>query len=509
MKIPAPFCIPKNVPEKDHLKFCLEVLDKYRAELTSLRRLTSRQGERVVVLQAKLEKSQVWFNNLKADNRKLHKQIKELNLKLEKIGKTNHRYQISLFDHGNFTHPDNKGKKSKGGQVGHSDTNREANENTQNFVRKRVFFDHCPQCSNPLPRTTSHKQKALIDIVLNPQVVKLLLQRERQWCGSCQKQVMAQDEQSLPFSEYGINLFMMVLILRYRCLLSFSKTSLVIEIIAGVKLPKSAVSNLLNQAQHYLKGRYKTLTKAVRKAKLIYNDETGWLVKGKKAWVWIMADENTTIYKAAESRGKGIFKEMRGDSGSYSMHDGYPAYSNTIHKQKQMYCWAHVLRYCFEETYVKRKKQQCKDEIKIRDKLVSIYQLKNLKDKHNHNHHHAKQLKQAINKSINSILQFKSNSISVLNIQKRVEAQKQGLINALVYSPNGTNNLAERELRQMVLLRKNTFGSDTYQGMERDAILASIIQTSHRQNKPLLSTLRQHLHTGIHKSRPNHAFGKS
>ena len=53
-----------------------------------------------------------------------------------------------------------------------------------------------------------------------------------------------------------------------------------------------------------------------------------------------------------------------------------------------------------------------------------------------------------------------------------------GLTKALIETDSGTNNLAERELRPVVLGRKISNGSDTYTGMETTAILASVVRTS-------------------------------
>ena len=100
---------------------------------------------------------------------------------------------------------------------------------------------------------------------------------------------------------------------------------------------------------------------AIRNGEIMYNDETGWSVRGKSAWMWIMTtpdkkqadgciEAGLTVYVAAESRGKGIFEEMYGNSSAVSMHDGYAGYESITGEEKTAYCWSHVLRYAFEET---------------------------------------------------------------------------------------------------------------------------------------------------------------
>ena len=48
----------------------------------------------------------------------------------------------------------------------------------------------------------------------------MILQSERQWCSNCKCEINACHPQSLPFTEYGLNTFMMIMILRFKSLLT-------------------------------------------------------------------------------------------------------------------------------------------------------------------------------------------------------------------------------------------------------------------------------------------------
>lgn len=82
----------------------------------------------------------------------------------------------------------------------------------------------------------------------------------------------------------------------------------------GLSLSKSDISNILKAACRYLGKRYEELKKKIRKGNILYQDETGWLIHGQKAWMWIMTNEEATVYFAAESRGKGIANSMETQS---------------------------------------------------------------------------------------------------------------------------------------------------------------------------------------------------
>lgn len=434
------------------------------------------------------------LKRLKEERRKLERERDKLEKELEKYLKTKNRYQIALFDHGNFKHPEEKEKKQKGGQTGHRDTNQDKQRDYQSFPRERIFASSCSMCSSPLTRVSCIKEKVLLDIQITTSSIKKIVESERQWCGTCKKEIRAVSSTSLPFTEYGMNTFMIVLYLRFRGKQSFSTIAQTLRSVFGLEVSKAGVGNILLQARRYLKDRYEELKQAVRDGEIMYNDETGWSVHGKGAWMWIMANETTTVYVAAESRGKGIMEEMYGSSQSYSMHDGYNAYTNTIPHAKQLYCWAHVLRFVYEETVLS---QRGSDEHELREKLVRLYQRVK-----GHPEYSLEEKGQLLQEGLDSLLAMPETSETMRNIQQRLKTQKDGLIRSLIVTHDGTNNLAERELRPVTLTRAISFGSDTYQGMETTAILASVVQTISRDaTSSFFPTMKTYLQQGIKNSR--------
>lgn len=427
---------------------------------------------------------------LEKEKKRLEKEQERLKREIEKISKTNSRYQIALFDHGNFRHKEDSEKKEKGGQIGHADTNREKNEDYSSFKRKRIFAKTCGNCNNPLPHALSTKQKILLDIVINPEIIKMIILSERQWCSKCKQAVIAKDPQTLPFTEYGINTFMMTMILRFSAHNSMGNIVKVMHIGYGLSLSKSDAASLLRSGAKYLGKQYEELKKAIRDGTIMYNDETGWMIHGQKAWMWIMANDKATVYVAAESRGKGIFEEMYGDSNAKSMHDGYASYESVTGKEKTAYCWSHVLRFAFEET-VKLLSNHL--ACQIRDRLVDLYQTIRSSPEWTRT-----EKETLLRKELDSIISIESIDQTVINILHRVRTQKEGLILALLVTTDGTNNLAERELRNMAIKRAISHGSDTHKGMKNTAIIGSVIQTlSRNKETPFLPTLKNYLTEGM------------
>jgi len=440
-------------------------------------------------LREKADKQEEEIKRLQRENSKLKKENNQLKQEIEKLTKTNNRYRISLFDHGNFKHPDdNKNKLEKGGQKGHPDTNRESGENYSSFEKNRLFVKTCGKCGHKLKRVSGVRQKVLIDIIINPDVMKMVLESERQWCGHCKMEINAKDQRTLPFTEYGMNTFMMTMILRFKCHSSLQNIAAVITVSHGLKLSKSDVSNILKQAKSYLKSRYDKLIKEIRTGKVLYSDETGWLVNGQPAWMWIMANEDITVYFAAESRGKGIAEELYGNSNAYSMHDGLASYSSSAAPDKQCFCWAHFLRFAFEETVNEKEDSEA---VLLCNELVRIYNIK-----YTHPEYSLGKLKNIINIRLDQVLKVNSQNRNIINIQNRLKTQKQGLINSLLYTADGTNNLSERELRNIAIKKRISYGSNTFKGMETTAVLGSIMQTLGKKDN-LLPNLSLWLQNGI------------
>lgn len=441
-------------------------------------------------LKEKTTRLEIEIDSLRKENGSLKKENNQLTEEIDKLTKTNKRYSIALFDHGNFSHPDEtENRKEKGGQRGHPDTNRESDEDYSSYRRKRIFAKTCGKCGSQLKRVSAIRQKILIDIVINPEVVKMILESERQWCRNCRVEVNVRETGTLPFTEYGINTFMMTMILRFKCHSSLGNIAAVLTAGHGLTLSKSDISSILKQAKLHLKDRYNQLIEEVRKGKVVYSDETGWLVNGQSAWMWIMTNEKATVYFAAESRGKGIAKELYGNSHAFSMHDGLKSYQSSAAPDKQCYCWSHVLRFAFEETV---NEETGSEAVLLRDELVRIYHIKG-----SHPEYPLIKLKNILNIRLDQVLKVNSQNQSIINIQNRIKDQKEGLINSLLYTKDGTNNLAERDLRNMAIKERISYGSATFSGMETTAVIGSIIHTLEKRQENLIPSLKTYLQKGI------------
>src|SRR6266571_6452303 len=143
---------------------------------------------------------------------------------------------------------------------------------------------------------------------------------------------------------------------------------------------------------------------------------------------------------------------MYGNSNATSMHDGNSSYEAVTGKDKSAYCWSHVIRFAYEETV---KLPPVHLACRIRDRLVDLYQ--NIRA---HPEWTKAEKEALLRHELDSIVSIKSTDETVNSILNRVTTQKEGLILALLITPDGTNNLGEREFRELVNSRHISYGSD-------------------------------------------------
>ena len=175
-------------------------------------------------------------------------------------------------------------------------------------------------------------------------------------------------------------------------------------------------------------------------------------------------------------------------------HDGLASYTNAIATDKTLYCWAHMLRFAYEETV---DKPPGSESVFFRDTLVDIYHVK--KDPQFEGK--PQKLEQEAMRRMRHLLKRKWKDPTTKALHHRLTEQAAGLTRALMVTPNGTNNFAEQELRPIALSRKISYGSDTYAGMETTAILASVVQTIARtKNETFFPELASAIHAGFAKS---------
>lgn len=437
----------------------------------------------------KIDKLEQENRRLRRENSKLEEQDRKLQEELEKIKKQRDTYKGMIFKTKvQQVEKMVRVKKQLGGQSGHVGVSRGIPQRIDQIVR--VFLKTCPHCNCKLKRSDTFETHVVEDIPSLEQIRTQVTQykAERQWCGNCHKEVLAKPKMVIPHCRLGLNLIIQVLIFKYVCRMSLQVLVETLYQTYGVKVTEGGIINLLKKARKYLGSDYGKLLKAVRGSPLKHADETGWRISGANCFLWAFLTKTCVYYTIEETRGGDVARTALADSSKTDVlvRDDYAGYKKLPLNQQS--CWAHLLRVSREEANQPKSSKQMNN---LHFTLKNMYQ--DLLDitSQPFNQTLRKQIYLKYSGKLHKLMSIKFKAKDAQRVQNRIKHQGNNLITALLYPDIPlTNNLAERQIRPAVVVRKISGGSRSTEGAETFATNFSVIQTIRMRNQALIPTLK-------------------
>lgn len=125
--------------------------------------------------------------------------------------------------------------------------------------------------------------------------------------------------------------------------LPFEKISKQMDNQFGLPMTPASTFEVTRRVSEYLRPEYESILEDIRAARIVYVDETGEKVDGKKHWLWVFTTKNQTLFAFRKSRGLKVIEEVLGKNfEGYVGCDGWRSYSNFTGRLQR--CWAHLLR---------------------------------------------------------------------------------------------------------------------------------------------------------------------
>jgi transposase len=219
-------------------------------------------------------------------------------------------------------------------------------------------------------------------------------------------------------------------------------------------------------------------------------DETGWVKKQERCWLWTAATPLVTVFllltgRSAESVKQLLGRQIRGVVGS----DRYSAYNSLDLSQRQV-CWAHLL--CNFQALAERKGDSAVIGQLLLKQAAQMFALWYRIRDGTLSRPDFQQLVRPIRREIRCLLQigaFLDHSQTVrscANILK-VEPALWTFVDNEGVEP--TNNAAERALRRAVLWRKRSFGSQSERGLRFTERMLTVVTTLRQQKRDVLGYL--------------------
>lgn len=332
----------------------------------------------------------------------------------------------------------------------------------------------------PLPELTADYQPHL--------VTKFAVQRAV--CNGCGHATAEQQLGGQPVT-LGTNVRLLVTHLVAVVGMSYNQVTHLLRVLYNLTVSGGEVATILHKQHEAWLPAYNQLKDDIRAAPVDHVDETPWPIQDLQGqgYAWCLSDAGSTdvCFSLADSRGVGHAKNLFGNHFSgVRVSDDYCAYRN-LPGQQQL-CWVHLYRTIRDLVYNEElPKLQRPYLSRWYAGFAGIYQ--DLRQYLAEPYDKATRKNQAVAlwRQVQVLASQPSPKSGEPRKLTRLKAQllRAGKDRLFVCLPKNTpcdNNRAERDLRQLVLKRKRSFGSKTRRGAQALATVLSICTTTWRRN---------------------------
>ena len=210
-------------------------------------------------------------------------------------------------------------------------------------VKTPEWKERCEGCGTPLgePSRVGHR---IVEEISNPAPRQVIDFLEFGWeCPECGASTMSRHPECPPMGRFGRNVLVQATLMKYEERLPHRKVSEALERTYGIRVTPATVLDITRRVAWWLSPEYTRILQRIRSAGVVYVDETGARVDGRRYWIWGFTTLTDTLIVIRKSRGKKVLEEVLGkDFRGVIVCDGwssYPGFTDLIQR-----CWAHLLR---------------------------------------------------------------------------------------------------------------------------------------------------------------------
>src|SRR3989338_2611995 len=387
------------------------------------------------------------IKELEEENTKLREEKEKINQEKEKLEKEFEEFKAkhtqtvaelrkALKIKANKTHE----SKPVGAKLGHQAYTRHIPARIDCIKEHKL--SRCPECNTKLGATQEIRSRYVTDVKLVSRVKNTQHNIHRKYCPTCKKIVEPDVPNVLPHARFGLNLMLLVMYLRLGLRLPGNKVREFLQTMYNLSISEGEIVHVLKQLVIAFGPYYSTLEK-MRKRN---NSRVPLSVFGtKQKGMTLVIDRHSALRALAE---KACFLLQL--------------------------CWSHIL------TDSKDLAKNFGDEGKyVHQKLKWIFEMSSS--------FQGKGMPEQVDALKAEIFTLTLRHYKHITIRRFVDNLWKRDIECLfrfVIDPeiDSTNNISERELRHLVIIRKISNGSRSPRGAHATAMLLSVIQTL-RMNK--------------------------
>ena len=345
------------------------------------------------------------------------------------------------------------------------------------YVPERIDYvkkhnpNKCPDCKGDLSGIQEIRERVTTDMEVKVVNTRHIIYRK--YCSHCGKIVEEPINDALPNARFSLKLMLLIMLMKIGIRIPSNK---IIEFfgILGLEISDGEIYNVLNQLKNAFGDYYDTLVKKMQEALTKHIDETSWRNNGINNWMWIFINKEVALYIIQKQRSSDVPKKVLGNQkDKFITTDRFSAYNKLVEDTGclQQICWTHILRnskdlakHYLEAKYIHKRLKFIYKKAKMGEKKEELLHLVDLiAERQYHGTEVPKFIKSICREHREDLFRFIDNP--------KVEP---------------TNNLAERGLRHVVVIRKISNGSRSKDGAEITSNLLSVLQTAKLQsNNPI------------------------
>ncbi len=466
------------------------------ASIGTLVQIANHSGTTIDQLYRQLDAVRKRNSELVDDNLRLAKELQQvkLEMKLERQNKfaTNEQKnaepetEVATGETPAGDASDDKQPKKKGAPLGHPGWYRPTPTHFDWAIDVKAP-KRCPHCNAPvsvLPAIDpiEHLQEDILDNVSRV----VCYRHEAAMCDDCGRHVQQPGDGEILDSRIGPELRSIAAWLRNVIGITYRKVPQVIEELYGITFTPAALigfeTMLAEKAEPVVEDIRKKLASSDGG---VHADETYWTTDGARSYFWVHGDEKFIHFQYDTTRAGQVSRDILGDDFTGTLiTDCYSGYFASVAGAKQK-CLAHVSRKARD--WQKLVEQDSIDFQYFAD----IRRFVNRACRFCRNRREGKTSRRNLKQEA-AWLRDELQRLLTCDVSHDKAIQLQALLirhpgEWLVFLDDPrvapTNNLAERALRPLVVLRKITFGSRTDAGAKRMAKLMTVAETSRRHGK--------------------------
>ncbi len=421
---------------------------------------------------------------------RLESRLNSLEKEIKVLKRENKKLKSKLKAYENSNTPSSKKRNKKqtkgphkksGRSEGHEGSGRPYPEPTE----KQEFSNSCcPNCSSLMIEKLG-EETIIQEEISRPKPIRVIKNRIFNYkCHDCKRHFEAQND-VLKNSRIGINLATEIIISKFEERLPLQKIKNRLLRRHNCYISKAGILGIITRVSNYLTSQYNRLLSLIVLMKFIYADETSWRLKGQNHWLWTFCNKLISVFMIRKSRGRKPVEEVLNNYLGIIISDGWKVYVKFCKQQQR--CWSHLLREARDDyNHLIEGRAMIENLENLFKSAKEASKLKDFEEREKNYKYHLNQMKLLIG--------ICKSHRTLKKIAKTIENGLNSWFTAILEPEiEFTNNRAERELREPIVLRKIIGGFHAQSGARSFEVIMSLIMTFKKQGKDLHESIRNAL----------------